>query len=216
VPRCSVDWARHVLELQAHNPTSEPSCQARRADLPVRDSRSAPSRPPQLQGRSNRGLRAQFRLQISALLTRFLRDHDVCIAAAGGGEWDVITTIPSSSGRTGPHPLEEVIHLSRRLSDSYRPLLETGSAKLRFRQADDQGFVTRETVDGLRVLLMDDTLTTGARTQSAASTLSLSGAEVVAVVPVGRVIAPDYNDESGALWSSARSTPFDFDTCCLE
>jgi hypothetical protein len=51
----------------------------------------------------------------------------------------------------------------------------------------------------MRILLIDDTFTSGARLQSAASALALAGATVVAAFTLGRFIRPDYNVESQEL-----------------
>jgi orotate phosphoribosyltransferase len=66
------------------------------------------------------------------------------------------------------------------------------------------------------VLLIDNTFTTGARVQSAASALALAGADVVAAVVLGRFVRPDYSAEARQLWERQRRLGFDFDTCCLE
>jgi phosphoribosylpyrophosphate synthetase len=64
-------------------------------------------------------------------------------------------------------------------------------------------------------LLVDDTLTTSARLQSAASALLLNGASTVVAIVVGRVINPDWNDNSRRIWEQAREIQFSFDQCCL-
>ena len=69
------------------------------------------------------------------------------------------------------------------------------------------------------MLLLDDTFTTGASFQSAASALSLAGADVVAGVVIGRVIDTGNADrfpDKAALWKRQRAIPFTFGTCCLE
>ena len=43
---------------------------------------------------------------------------------------------------------------------------------------------------GLPVLVFDDSVTTGARAQSAAAALRLAGARVVGILAVGRALAP--------------------------
>ncbi len=68
----------------------------------------------------------------------------------------------------------------------------------------------------MRVLVIDDTFTSGSRSQSAASALQLAGASVVAVVPIGRYINPDFNERTGEYWNRQRGVGFDFDACCLE
>lgn len=69
------------------------------------------------------------------------------------------------------------------------------------------------------MLLVDDTFTSGATFQSAASALALDGADVVAGVVIGRVI--NTSDTAGhpeklALWQQQRQVPFSFAACCLE
>ena len=49
----------------------------------------------------------------------------------------------------------------------------------------------RHRVDGQRVLLLDDTYVSGARSQSAAAALRRSGARAVVIVAFGRVLRPD-------------------------
>jgi phosphoribosylpyrophosphate synthetase len=101
-------------------------------------------------------------------------------------------------------------------SDRAADVLRRGTLQVDHRRADDLGFVVSADIGGARSLLIDDTLTTGARLQSAASALQLAGGRVVAAVVVGRVIRPEWSTESAALWRAARSRRFSFDTCCLE
>ena len=69
---------------------------------------------------------------------------------------------------------------------------------------------------GRHVLLVDDTFVTGARVQSAAAALHRGGADVVAALVVGRLIAfhPDWPDNR-AVFDRARAAGFDFESCCL-
>jgi adenine/guanine phosphoribosyltransferase-like PRPP-binding protein len=82
--------------------------------------------------------------------------------------------------------------------------------------ACDSGFVASPDVRGTRVLVVDDTFTTGARAQSAASALQLAGARVIAVVAIGRVIDPGHDEHALSYWTSRSREPFDFGRCCLE
>jgi predicted amidophosphoribosyltransferase len=162
------------------------------------------------------GLRAELRLRVAALLWRFLAEHGEHIADAAGRPWDLITSVPSTQPRAGGHPLEAALRLARRLAEQYEPTLERGGGPLGHNQASDTGYRVTGNVAGSEILLVDDTFTSGARVQSAASTLALAGANVLAAVPIGRVINPRYNDEAKVLWDAARSRPFDFSRCCLE
>jgi predicted amidophosphoribosyltransferase len=160
--------------------------------------------------------RRRFQFQVAALLLRFLRDHGDCIRAAAGREWDTLTIVPSSAGRAGTHPLEEVIGLSRSLGPRYRSLLERTEVEIDHRSASDGAYRALPEADGRSVLLIDDTFTSGARVQSAASALALGKADVVAALVLGRFVRPDYGDEVQELWEAQSGQSFDFGTCCLE
>lgn len=114
-----------------------------------------------------------------------------------------------------------MIDLGRDLRRLYRPLLEINDPAYADRvYGSDRLFKIPQGVDveGLRVLLLDDTLTSGATIQSAASALSRTGAEVAAGVVVGRVIGTDdpaYPHRTEA-WERQRKIPFSFATCCLD
>jgi orotate phosphoribosyltransferase len=63
----------------------------------------------------------------------------------------------------------------------------------------DDGFAPTTSVSGDRILIVGDTFTSGARTQSAASALQLAGARVVAILPIGRVVDPEFSDAAAEL-----------------
>jgi hypothetical protein len=56
-----------------------------------------------------------------------------------------------------------------------------------------------------RVLLLDDTYVSGARSQSAVGALRLAGAARVLIVPLGRVIRPDKVAEHAAFLQRSRA-----------
>lgn len=160
--------------------------------------------------------RQRHRLQLAATLARFIYAHRMCITTAAGKEWDRVTIVPSSQNRPGAHPLEDVVGMIPGLRESYIRALEKGSQNITHLKADDHGYEPTTSVHGMRFLLIDDTYTSGARVHSAASALHLAGAEVVAVVVVGRIVDPDYNEESRTLWDGSNEVPFSFEVCCLE
>jgi hypothetical protein len=163
------------------------------------------------------GLRRQFTLQVAATLGRFLSSHWRCIAGQWGDPWDLIVTVPSSSGRIGPHPLRQALQLlPSPYSDHETDMLQPGTVTVRHNQADDDGFTVRGSLHGACILLVDDTYTTGARLQSAASALQRAGGDLVAAVVVGRVIRSDDSAATRALWDAAKAARFSFETCCLE
>lgn len=158
-------------------------------------------------------LRSRLTLRVAATLGRFLVRHGACVAPDG---WEVITTVPSTRSRTGVHPLVRALSLLRPYGQQYSALLAPGPVAVRHNRASDDGFVTGESVEGRRVLLIDDTFTSGGRLQSAASRLQLDGAIVVGAVVVGRVFDIDFGANAEQVWQAARSELFTFEVCCLE
>ena len=157
-----------------------------------------------------------FSLQVAALFSRFLSKHRSCITAT---QWDVMTHVPSKGRHDGEHPLVAAVQRSKILRDRHETLLRIGPGVGNIRRSEgaDDGFETCAKIGRRRVLVLDDTWTTGATAQSAASALAIGGATVVAIVPVGRLYAPRRNSsEELDWWDKQQRAPFDFDTCCLE
>lgn len=154
-------------------------------------------------------------LQMAALLARFIAKHRACIRDKAKADWNVITIVPSSGDRAGRHPLESAISRVPLLREEFEGLLRKGTAELRHNHADDEGYEVTAAVEGRRVLLVDDTFTTGSRVQSAASALQRAGAQVIAAVVAARIMNPSFNEETRTLWERQRAKQFDFDTCCL-
>lgn len=102
--------------------------------------------------------------RVRTLLSRFLRRHEPCLAAAlGVAAIPAFTVVPSGRGRV-PHPLWSL------LRDGEPRLREFGP------------------VPGPMVLL-DDLWTTGSHAQLAAAALKRAGTPRVAIVVVGRFLA---------------------------
>ncbi len=101
------------------------------------------------------------------------------------------------------------------LAVTYSDLLWIGPHPAHHGAASDLGFTVNASVQGRRVLLVDDTFTSGAEVQSAASALQLAGAAIPAAVVIGRYINPHFNDASNQLWERARAQLFRFERCCL-
>jgi len=160
-----------------------------------------------------RGMRT---VQVAAILGRFAARHLPCLAGVLGGGPDVITTVPTTRRtRPGPHPLQAAVTAVTPLAALHQPLLAPGPGRPAHNQAGDSTFLVRRPLAGQRVLLIDDTFTTGARLQSAASALRLAGASAVAGLTVGRVIWPGRNENCRRIWERAGAAPFSFAGCCL-
>ena len=158
-----------------------------------------------------------FGVRVISLLAHFLKNHGECISSRAGGEWDVVTSVPSSRPRSGEHPLVTNVHRVRWLDDQFETLLKLGRVQVGHLTASDDGFQAAQDVRGERVLLVDDTFTTGATAQSAASALANAGATVVGIVAIGRVIKPGFSETVKEYWDRQWGPrAFTFDRCCLE
>lgn len=125
-----------------------------------------------------------------ALLLVFLRDHGACgWRAAGFGRPSHVAVVPTASARPGVHPLRKLI----------APYLGWPWAELAARPDQrerdlDPGRFAAAPVPGARVLLVDDTWTTGASAQSAAMALRRAGARSIATVVIGRHVGRGARD----------------------
>jgi hypothetical protein len=128
-------------------------------------------------------------------VTRELADW---LGGAGGavldrlGPWAVVTPVPSTR-RPGPPPAGRLLDEVPTLAARHLDLLGRGRGAPDHLVACRDGFaplpgVDRAFLGGLPVLVFDDSVTTGARSQSAAATLRLAGAHVVGVLAVGRAV----------------------------
>jgi hypothetical protein len=161
--------------------------------------------------------RSQLAMILAATIARFATRHWPCIATMLGGNPTIVTTVPStrSIARPGEHPLVLAVRRSSLLSGLHHALLTRGPGQVGHQQASDNAFLVQYDLRGQRVLLIEDTFTTGARTQSAASALRLAGASAVTVVSAGRVINPAWNENCRQIWQYACAAEFSFDRCAV-
>ena len=111
-----------------------------------------------------------------------------------GYGWDVVATVPSSCRPRGA-PVDALVSGVDELRRCWQPLLVRGEDATDHLIASRHGFEVEASADRAwlrrrRVLVVDDTIITGARAQSAAATLRLSGATVAGILVVGRGLAP--------------------------
>lgn len=151
--------------------------------------------------------------------------HDNCIRAAeSGGEWDVATYVPSRTPRTGRHPVTGIaLNVARIAADEDREgprrikriSLACGPVDVsrvahvdRFAVPD----AARSAVEGKRVLLVDDTWTTGTSLQSAAAALKSAGAASVTGLCVARWLSWRWEPDA-TLLRAVTIAPYDPFTC---
>ena len=139
-------------------------------------------------------VRSRYRRELVSYLAAWTAVHSGALVDSIG-PWAVVTTVPSTR-RPGPAPAEALVDGVPDLADRHLRLLGRGKGVLDHLQAARDGFtplpgVDRAGLDGLPVLIFDDSVTTGARAQSAAAALRLAGGRVVGILVAGRALAPE-------------------------
>ena len=172
------------------------------------------------------GARRRLQVGLAAVLWRWLAAHEGCIAqAAGTVSFRLVTTVPGTVARTDAHPIEQIVGgIVGVMRDRYERLLTPRGEVEQGRSHDQARFAVSRRLDGESVLLIDDTWTTGAHAQSAASALRSSGADVVGIVVIGRHFsrhfnrtpADPYREAAESYYRAARTQGWDWGTCCLE
>lgn len=144
------------------------------------------------------GVRSRMALRLAALVSVFMANHQRCL-----GEWDYVTCVPSTQ-RVAPRLIVSRLRLSEH---RYNQVLAASAGVLRGERTLDPGrFIVSGTVRRDRVLLFDDTFTSGASIFSAVAALREAGAEVVGPLVIGRHIRPDWEPSQALLqWLTRRN-----------
>lgn len=160
--------------------------------------------------------RAGMEIGLAAVLWKWLRHHEPClIKHLNVDHFDVLTTVPSSSGRI-THPLRRLAaSLVAGTADRHQDLLTINQTDIAHRAHTANRYRAVVDLRGARVLVIDDTWTTGAHAQSASAALKAAGAVTVAVVAIGHWVNPDYGDNKPWL-AKHRKPVWNWTECCLE
>ena len=164
--------------------------------------------------RQNGRVGRRLSTELAAVLWRFLSEHERCLAqAAGVPSFDLVATVPSGDGeRDVSHPLHWIVSDAvGPTRDRHRRLLYRSSVPVASHEFDPRRYeLTGRLPDGA-VLLIDDTWTTGANVQSAATTLKQAGAQTVAAVVIGRDLNREWGENERRLRALWR--PFEWTLC---
>jgi len=153
--------------------------------------------------------RAEAAAMLRALLLVFLRDHGACLwRAAGVAGPSHLAAVPTARGRPGVHPLRELVEDYLAIP---RAKLSARPGEAAVRDLDPDRFSAMP-MPGARVLLIDDTWTTGSNAQSAAMALRRAGAIAVITVVLGRHVG---RAEASAAGLGPATTPFRMRSCAL-
>lgn len=155
-------------------------------------------------------------LGLTAVLARFLAEHEICLTrAAGTAGFGLATTVPSRDPRADESRarLREIV--GRRCPATAgrfaRLLRAAGGDGARHRYTPARYRATAA-LPGVDVLLVDDTWTTGASAQAAAHALKAAGARRVALVTIGRHVNPAWADHDTRIRGLAA---FSWSNCAL-
>ena len=146
------------------------------------------------------------------LLLVFLHDHGRCAWARAGGAPTHAAVVPGGRGRPGTHPLRALLEPYLALPwadlgiDPAEPVQARDLRPGRFRAAGP--------LTGARVLLLDDTWTSGSSAQSAALALRLAGARNVAAIILGRHLNPA-DPAADPVTTLLAARPFQPDICAV-
>jgi predicted amidophosphoribosyltransferase len=164
-------------------------------------------------------VRRHAAIRLAAILWRFLREHEECVAAAADvAGFDVVTIVPSSDPRRDKNsPFRELTGWIEPVKSRMQRLLEP-TGEVEGREFDANRFRATGELSDQSVLLLDDTWATGGHARSAAQVLREAGASKVALVVIGRHVRPEYEPVDGETCGNLlRSLPeqFNWATCAV-
>jgi hypothetical protein len=156
--------------------------------------------------------------RVTSLVSLAVRGHFDCAGALLGGKLTKWATVPSLKMIGSVHPLRSKI-LTPMLGEQYEiEVVATdvaGNKTEKERRALDPSYyaVKTKVPQGTRVLLIDDTWTTGGHIQSVAKALKQAGAEKVAALSVARWMDQGDPRTKRVLVEHFRDRPYDPDVC---
>ena len=134
--------------------------------------------------------------ELRAVIREFLLRHQRCVTR--NQRVSSIVTIPSTRGRPPPHPMHRLMSTIYRPDAVRQTLTHTGLSPERNTVQPGLFHVTGD-VRAQKLLLVDDTMTTGNRIQSAAVALSRAGGTVVGALVAGRKIDRSFGNTPDLL-----------------
>lgn len=149
------------------------------------------------------------RKAVAGILVGYVSEHREALIERFG-EWDAVVAVPSTKH-------DAVASLQTAVEDHYpgvigqfgRPL-RRGPDQLSFGHSSEQGFTAGADIKGSRILLIDDTFTTGARVQSAHHAIEAAGATVATTIVVSRKISELDDPMAAAVLTAQRQVAFRF------
>jgi hypothetical protein len=145
------------------------------------------------------GATLQQRSRLTLLLALALTGHRRCIESQVGCEISAWTTIPSTQGRPGDHPIRAIASQAQPAAIELTLAHGDPSTTDRAYHSERWQVPPSHVVAGRHVLVIDDTWTTGGRAQSAASALVAGGAAAASIVVLARWLDPSYGNTASFI-----------------
>lgn len=158
-----------------------------------------------------KGLARGYSQYLAALFASYLGEHQSRIETMLGGDWTMITIVPSTRGISyDDQPLKKALWLATGIREYLHQTLSHVSGRSVSRGSfDPSAFESAgEEAAGHRVLLIEDLWVSGAKCVSAAGRLLDDGAESVAILPIAREFR-DNPDFTPPDYLAASEAPFD-------
>lgn len=159
-------------------------------------------------------VRASHSAVLSRLLYLGIARHQKCVEAVVGKPVSRRLAIPSSAGRVGEHPFVAIARVMNAVEATPQLVPRTDTV-FGDREVTPARFALSPAgarFDGQHVMILDDTWTSGSRTQSTAVLLRQHGAELISVMTVARWIEPGWANNQ-AFIRQRLTTDFDPDRC---
>jgi hypothetical protein len=147
---------------------------------------------------------------LASLVLIFAHHHRECPGRYLNAPVAARATVPSLRGNSG-RPLRALAALLPEQWPAIR-LDPTGNLGDHGRALDPGNFLVTDPVIGKHILLLDDTWVTGAHSQSAAAALRQAGAARVTILPICRLLRPDWPANRRYL-ESPHHRMWNADTC---
>lgn len=143
--------------------------------------------------------RARHSRVIRRLLYLGLMKHQQCIEKRMGRRVNARVTVPSLRNRAGVHPFTAIARAMNAVDDRLALTASASATGERTLSASHFHITPEQRLDGKHILVLDDTWTTGANTQSAALTLRRAGAAHISILVIGRWISPSYGPNAAFI-----------------
>lgn len=169
-----------------------------------------------LRGYKTPSVQARYWTAAATWTVWLLGRHGACaqhLLGAVSSDWMWATVPTARSGRVGEHPLHSIVRQVWGTTHAEAPLSLARGAETQGRGYAPSKFTAAPIAPGGHVILIDDSWTTGANVQSAATALKTAGAEQVSAMVIARLLNDSWEPTRAFLAKGGLRSPFDPNAC---